>query len=146
MKVLIAVDDSEFSQGAVQNVADLFNPQTTEVMLLTALVPTYHSIPPQMSRFYEPEMGQREKEARTLLDCYSTKLRAAGFVVDTALENGDARSTIVDSAAQWGADLIVIGSHGHKGWERLLLGSVAESVVRHATCSVLVVRHLHRGG
>jgi len=77
------------------------------------------------------------------LDCYSTKLRAVRFVVDTALENGDARSTIVDFARQWGADLIVIGSHGHKGWERLLLGSVAESVVRHATCSVLVVRHLH---
>jgi len=143
MKILIAVDDSEFSQGAVQNVVDLFNPQTTEVMLLTVLVPTYHSIPPQMSRFYEPEMEQREKEARALLDCYSTKLRAVRFVVDTALENGDARSTIVDFARQWGADLIVIGSHGHKGWERLLLGSVAESVVRHATCSVLVVRHLH---
>jgi nucleotide-binding universal stress UspA family protein len=143
MRVLIAIDESEYSQGAVQSVLDLFDPKTTKIRLLTVLVPTFHSIPPQMSRFYEPELEQRKKEARTVLDCYSEKLRSAGFDIDTALENGEARSTIIDSATQWGADLIVVGSHGHKGWERLLLGSVAESVVRHATCSVLVVRHHH---
>jgi nucleotide-binding universal stress UspA family protein len=143
MKVLIAIDESEYSRGAVQSVLDLFNPETTKIMMLTVLVPTFHSIPPQMSRFYGPELEQREKEAHTFLGCYAEKLRSAGFVVDTALENGEARSTIIDSATHWGADLIVVGSHGHKGWERVLLGSVAESVVRHATCSVLVVRHHH---
>jgi nucleotide-binding universal stress UspA family protein len=47
---------------------------------------------------------------------------------------------IIDFAANWGADLVVMGSRGYKGLTRLLLGSVAESVVRHAHCSVLVIR------
>jgi nucleotide-binding universal stress UspA family protein len=53
---------------------------------------------------------------------------------------GDARSCIVDEAKEWGADLIVVGSHGYTGLKRLLLGSVAQSVVTHAPCSVEVVR------
>ncbi len=47
---------------------------------------------------------------------------------------------ILDEAAEWGADLIVLGSHGHRGVERFLLGSVSESVALHAYCSVEVVR------
>jgi nucleotide-binding universal stress UspA family protein len=143
MKILIAVDDSEYSREAIQYILDLFNPKMTEIMIVHVLVPTFHSIPPQMSRFYEPEMERREKEMRAVLDSYAAKFRTAGFAVETALENGETRSTIIDFATQWAADLIVIGSHGHKGLERLLLGSVAESVVRHATCSVLVVRRHH---
>lgn len=141
MKILIAVDDSGYSREAVKHVLNRYNSKTTKIRIVNVLVPTFHSIPPQMSRFYEPELEQREKEMRAFLDSYAAEFRAAGFAVETALENGEARSTIIDSAAQWGADLIVIGSHGHKGLERLLLGSVAESVVRHATCSVLVIRH-----
>jgi nucleotide-binding universal stress UspA family protein len=47
---------------------------------------------------------------------------------------------IIDHAAEWHADLIVAGSHGWEGLNRFLLGSVSESVVRHAPCSVEVVR------
>jgi nucleotide-binding universal stress UspA family protein len=47
---------------------------------------------------------------------------------------------ILDEAESWGADLIVVGSHGYRAWERFLLGSVSQSVVSHAKCSVEVVR------
>jgi nucleotide-binding universal stress UspA family protein len=47
---------------------------------------------------------------------------------------------ILDTAAKWHADLIVIGSHGRKGLDRFLLGSVSEAVARHAPCSVQIVR------
>jgi nucleotide-binding universal stress UspA family protein len=60
--------------------------------------------------------------------------------VDTAVEKGDVRLKIIDSAAEWNADLIVIGSHGRSGIPRLLLGSVAEFVARNALCSVEIVR------
>jgi nucleotide-binding universal stress UspA family protein len=57
-----------------------------------------------------------------------------------SLREGDARDGIVDLARIAGCDLIVVGSHGRRGLRRLLLGSVAESTVRHAPCSVLVAR------
>jgi nucleotide-binding universal stress UspA family protein len=56
------------------------------------------------------------------------------------VREGDARSAILDEADSWGADLIVVGSHGRTGLKRLVLGSVAAAVVAHAHCSVEVVR------
>jgi nucleotide-binding universal stress UspA family protein len=47
---------------------------------------------------------------------------------------------IVEVADEWGADLIVVGSHGYRMWERVLLGSVSQSVATHAKCSVWIVR------
>ncbi|MGO4155674.1 universal stress protein [Cupriavidus sp. YAF13] len=53
---------------------------------------------------------------------------------------GDIASAVNDAAAEWGADLIVIGTHGRRGVRRLVLGSVAESVIRQASVPVLLVR------
>jgi len=53
---------------------------------------------------------------------------------------GPPRVVILDEAESWGADLIVVGSHGYRAWERFLLGSVSQSIVSHAECSVEVVR------
>jgi nucleotide-binding universal stress UspA family protein len=140
MRLLLAVDNSEYSQEAVRQVSTHFNPKATEIKMLHVLTPASYSTPPQMSRGYAPEMEELEKEARSYVEDVAKELRIAGFAVDSAVETGEVRSTIIDSAADWGADLIVVGSRGHKGLERLLLGSVAESVVRHAKSSVLVVR------
>ncbi len=63
-----------------------------------------------------------------------------GATVRYQLREGDARDGILDLARISGADLVVVGSHGRRGLRRLLLGSVAEAVVRHAPCSVLVTR------
>jgi nucleotide-binding universal stress UspA family protein len=140
MKILVAIDDSKHSEAAIHVVANNFKPQTTEVRILHVLTPIVLSAPPQMSRGYAPELEQQGIQARALLDKYAQQLRAEGYKVDSAVESGDVRETIIDSAARWHADLILLGSRGHKGMGRLLLGSVAESVVRHAHCSVLVVR------
>lgn len=53
---------------------------------------------------------------------------------------GSPDSRIVEAAEKMHADLIIVGSHGYNRWERLLLGSISDSVVHHAPCSVLVVR------
>jgi nucleotide-binding universal stress UspA family protein len=53
---------------------------------------------------------------------------------------GDARAIILDEARAWGADLIVLGSHGRHGFDRVLLGTVSESVALYADCSVEVIR------
>lgn len=57
-----------------------------------------------------------------------------------AVDGSPHSQAAVDEADTWGADLIVVGSHGHTGMMRWLLGSVATAIVRHASCSVEVVR------
>jgi len=140
MKILVAIDDSKHSEAAVNGAANYFKPQTTEIRIVHVLTPVVLTAPPQMSRGYAPELEEQGRQARALVDKYAQQLRAAGYTVDSAIENGDVRESIIDAAANWPADLIILGSRGHKGMGRLLLGSVAESVVRHANCSVLVVR------
>jgi nucleotide-binding universal stress UspA family protein len=63
-----------------------------------------------------------------------------GVEITTDILFGSPESRIVETAEDIKADLIVLGSHGYNTWERLLLGSVSDSVVHHAHCSVMVVR------
>lgn len=142
MKILMAVDESEFSKHAAQAVARQFRPTETEVRVLHVLQPAVPSVPPvpQMSADYAPELEDEVKPAHALVDAIAGELRQNGFQASTAVVVGDTRESIIDRAAEWGADLIVVGSHGHRGIRRLLLGSVAEFVARHAHCSVQIVR------
>jgi nucleotide-binding universal stress UspA family protein len=59
---------------------------------------------------------------------------------DHAMPLGEPRAVILDTAKTWGANLIVLGSHGRRGMDRFLLGSVSEAVAIHAHCSVEVIR------
>lgn len=88
------------------------------------------------------ELARKEltSQAEQVVKNTAEKLRKTGLVVETEVSNGDPRSIIVDQAEEWSADLVVVGSHGYTGLKRLLLGSVAQSVVSHAPCSVEVVR------
>jgi nucleotide-binding universal stress UspA family protein len=64
----------------------------------------------------------------------------AGFNVTTIAKEGDPKADVIDVAAEWRADLIMLGSHGRKGLDRFLVGSVSEAVALHAPCSVQIVR------
>jgi nucleotide-binding universal stress UspA family protein len=140
MKILLAVDDSKFSDAALQVVIAQIPPQSTEVLVLHVVEPITVSPPPQMSAGYAPELESRVKDGRELVEREAQRLRAVGFKADGAVENGDIREKIIDAAAEWRADLIVLGSHGRRGVQRFLLGGVAEHVARHAQCSVEIVR------
>jgi nucleotide-binding universal stress UspA family protein len=139
MKILIGIDDSKFSRDVVRAIVTQFRIEHTEVRVLHVLEPIAPA-PPQMAPGYAPELEDQKKPARELAERIAKELRSAGFKVDTAVEVGDIRERIIDSAAEWGADLIVVASHGHRGIQRFLLGSVAEFVARHAKCSVEIVR------
>jgi nucleotide-binding universal stress UspA family protein len=108
--------------------------------VLHVLQPIAVSAPPQMSPKYTPELEDHGKKAEELVERAGKTLRAAGFKVETAIEKGDIRLKLIDAAAEWKADLIVVGSHGRSAIPRLLLGSVAEFVARNAYCSVEIVR------
>jgi nucleotide-binding universal stress UspA family protein len=140
MRVLLCVDCSEHSRAAVEAVQSQRWPQDTEVRVLQVLQPIAISAAPQMDPMYTPELQEEGGEARKLVDRIAAGLRGAGLRTEAMLAKGDVRETVVDAAEKWHADLIVVGSHGKGGLRRLLLGSVAEFVARHAPCSVLIVR------
>lgn len=140
MRILVGMDDLTSSEEALRALVAQVRPRNTEVRLLHVLQPIAVSAPPQMSGHYAPELEGQGKQARELLERPAKTLRSAGFKVHTSVEQGDVRLKLIDIAAEWGADLIVIGSRGRSAISRLLLGSVAEFVARHASCSVEIVR------
>lgn len=144
MKILLATDGSTYSEVAAQTVASGFRAQGAEVLVLQVVEPLVFSTPPQMAHGYAPEMAARLqdklKEAKESVARTAEMLRKAGFKVDARVAENEIRTGILDIAADWHADLIVLGSHGEKALRKFLLGSVAEFVARHAHCSVLIVR------
>jgi nucleotide-binding universal stress UspA family protein len=144
MKILLAIDDSKFSQAAIQAVLMTARPQESEVRVLHVLEPII--FPPEAQTWtslpvYAEMMEQQRREATRLAKEAADRLKAAGFKQTShAVEEGSPKVVIVDEANKWSADLIVLGSHGRKGLDRFLLGSVSEAVARHATCSVEIVR------
>ena len=139
MKILIGIDDSNVAGDVLRAIVTQFRTEHTEVRVLHVLQPIAPA-PPQMAPGYAPELEDQKKPAHELVERIAKELRSTGFKVDAAVEVGDIRERIIDSAAEWGADLIVVGSHGQSGIKRFLLGSVAEFVARHAKCSVEIVR------
>lgn len=140
MKILVGLDDSKFSEAALNAILTQFRPDHTQVRVLHVLQPIAFSAPPQMSERYAPELEELGKQAKVLVDRAVKTLCAGKFQAEGAVEKGDIRLRIIDAAAEWNADLIVLGSHGRSGIPRLLLGSVAEFVARNAGCSVEIVR------
>lgn len=143
MKILLAIDDSKFSEAAIEAVIRQATPQETEVRVLHVIepIPIY---PDGQAWGYGPEASQvldeQRKEAEGLVARAGQTLREKNFKVMTDSEEGNPKVVIIDSAAEWHADLIVVGSHGRKGLNRFLMGSVSEAVARHARCSVQIVR------
>lgn len=143
MKILLAIDGSEYSAEAVKAVAERPWPEGTQVRVLTAVEPV---APPAAELWYDAggslERARQEMTARAeqLTSGVAETLGASGLSAEPAVRDGEPRSVIVDEAKEWSADLIVLGSHGYAGLKRWLLGSVAQSVVGHAPCSVEVVR------
>jgi nucleotide-binding universal stress UspA family protein len=150
MKIVLATDGSKFSETAAQMVSSRFRTEDAQILVLQVVEPLVFSSPPQMAAGYAPEMGarlqDRLKRAKDSVAHNAETLRKAGFKVDSRVAESETRTGILDTAANWDADLIVLGSHGEKGLRKFLLGSVAEFVARHARCSVLVVRTPSRDG
>lgn len=140
MKILLATDGSNFSDAAALNITKQFRPQDSEVRVLSVVEPITTAATPQMSPGYYPELEDQKREARAVVERTAKMLTEAGFKVSTSVATGDAKRVILDEAADWRSDLIVVGSHGRKGLGRFLLGSVSEALARHATCSVEIVR------
>jgi nucleotide-binding universal stress UspA family protein len=146
MKILIATDGSEFSRFAVGKACEVSAAlSSVEIRVISAYelpgpvaagpvvaMPTYtQEIIDGLSALSEAVVDEAQKEIAA---------RLPKAKVSTKTFCGKPAAVILDEAEDWGADLIVVGSHGNGFWTRALLGSVSDAVVHHAKCSVLVVR------
>ena len=135
-KILLATDGSWEAGLAATTAADLANATDSElhVVHVGEFVPT-------VLAQTEVEPAQLERGARQLLDEQLKRVEEAGGTVKEAhLRLGRADEEIVDLAQSLDVGLIVIGSRGHGRMRRALMGSVSDSVVRHAPCPVTLVR------
>ena len=149
-KILLATDGSEDAQLAARTAADLAEKTGSELHVIyvgaegfyeTPLVDLATLEPTWVAREYPDLLSDIERTERELLDNEVEQVEAAGGTVTQAhLSMGKAAPEIVVVAEEIDAGLIVMGSTGQGGIRRALLGSVSESVVKHAHCPVLVVR------
>ena len=147
VSVLLPIDDSRFSAAAVDEVARSLRPEGTAIHVLHVLE-LDRMVPVALDFARGACYGSDVKahlqtarlEAERLVGEAANRLRREGFSVTTSVQEGDPRHAIIDCASQNNCDCIVLGSHGRRGVDRFLLGSVPDAVSRHAHCSVYVVR------
>ncbi len=148
MRVLLGTDGSEFSREAARSLAGRPWPTHTEFRILSAvelMLPAARAFlePPFLDTAYlEANRAEAMQRAQSAIDTAAAVLQEAGCnaseSVSVLLETPQV--AILREAEEWGPDLIAVGSHGHRGFDRFLLGSTSEAVAMNADCSVDVIR------
>ena len=129
-RVLLATDGSETSAAAARALAGRPWPEGSEFRVVSVEDPWA----------IKPAGVERGEQAQEAVRSAGQILVSAGLKAAGAVLSGNAKEIILEEARKWDADLIVVGSHGRRGFKRLLLGSVSEAVAMNAHCSVVVVR------
>jgi nucleotide-binding universal stress UspA family protein len=150
MKILIAADGSEYSRAAIEECCRMFkNSPDAEIEIISV----YEMIIPPTEPFAvtadyiqqvdDESRAQANAIAEKALSQISEKCPALAGKTIIKTVGGAPAQQIVEEAKDWGADLIVSGSHGYGFWKRAWLGSVSNALVHNAPCSVMIVRAKH---
>ena len=145
-RIFVAIDNSSTAQKALNEAIQLASKLGAGLCIGTALdeAPvTQHGM--GLGSYIDVDKIKQEMRdaGNALLDQAAAQAKAAGCDPYRILIESDKKrlsEMIIEAADQWNADLIVMGTHGRRGFERLLVGSVAEHMVRSATTSLLLVR------
>jgi universal stress protein A len=139
-KILVPIDFSEYSEDVVALAADLSRRYDAPLHLLHVHQAVTYSLPGDSLVLTGEQLSQVVKMLTQLLDDLKRDAQAkVKSIVEATLTQGFPAGEIVRCAKDWGCDLIVMGTHGRTGIKHLLIGSVAENVVRMAPCPVLTV-------
>jgi len=136
--ILVATDFSAAADAAVEYAVALAAKLGAKLVVINAIAIPVAGIPEVGLAFANGLMESIVSENQAALDKLAA--RYPGAAIKTIMNTGDPRDVIIHTADQVGATMIVVGTHGRRGLKRALLGSVAESVVRHAHCPVVAVR------
>ncbi len=147
MRILLATDGSEHSEAVLNEITRRPFPANSELRIISVVDPPMPLAEESLatSAGYHGELEKIELErARTAVEDAALRLRdnaeGRSLNITTEILSGSPKRVILEEAETFGADLIVVGSHGHGALERFLLGSVSQAVALHAKCSVEIVR------
>jgi nucleotide-binding universal stress UspA family protein len=144
MKVIIGIDDSPCSKAAVEYARRAQWPADTRFIVLSAApfeTVAYSLVDAGAVSVVQEVQKEQVTKHQEVAARAERELRSAGLATVGRVDRGDPAEAIVRAAQSEGADLVIVGSHGRTGLRKLVLGSVANYVVTHAPCSVLVVKH-----
>lgn len=144
--ILVAVDGSPNSEHALDHAIGLAKGLSATLCIVHVADMGWLPLGPELAIDIDALLKARRAAADNILAAARECVQAAGLeaearLLETATPTQHIASVIADEAASWPADLIVLGTHGRKGVERLLLGSVAEGVARLSSIPVLLIPH-----
>lgn len=138
-KILIPLDGSSLAERALSQVRWLWQPETTEVILLRVVEPWNYYYGAEV--YNPPEVvASLCNSARAYLQAQAEGLKSEGYATSTEVLGGNAEEAILELALSENVDFIVMSTHGRSGFVRWALGSVAERVIQGATMPILLVR------
>lgn len=147
MKILVAVDGSNCSDAAVAEVAQRPWPDDSTIKVLFVVHASVPLIPDPFlvgEAAHFESLGHERKISAAVLEKAVQTLREGKGTHDTEVIaeclEGAPKEVILEEAERWGADLVVLGSHGRGAVKRMILGSVSSAVAEHANCSVEISR------
>ena len=138
-KILVPVDFSDFSQDALKAAAEIAELRHANLTVMHVMVEPQASIPYEVYIDWPKVKNDMKVDAEKLLGEITDKAGINGMT-ERVLVWGEPVTVITEAAQNENFDLIVMATHGRTGLTRLFLGSVAEKVIRHSPCPVLVMR------
>jgi nucleotide-binding universal stress UspA family protein len=138
--ILVPIDFSDTAERALDYAVMLANKLDAKIHLLNVIGVPALGVPELGVALTASVIDSVVRSNQDALDKLADSRRDKAQIGEVMLRTGDARDVILRTADEVSANLIVMGTHGRRGVRRALLGSVAESIVRTATCPVLTVR------
>ena len=147
MRILYATDGTKQSEAAME-MLKRFRMASGDHIKVVSVIDMAVPMAVDIYGGYLPDSAEFERTAREnagnilteTMNTLNTHFGEPELHITTEVLFGSPESRIVEAAEEFEPDLIVLGSHGYKAWERLLLGSVSDSVLHHVHCSVLIAR------
>ena len=143
-RVLVPLDGSTVAEAILPFLLEIAGPLDMDVVLLRVLEPIPPTVLEGARHVLVEDVEARRAEGQAYLAPIAQDLRARGVRVETTVRRGEPAEQIVEGARDADADLIAMTTHGRSGLRRLVFGSVAEAVLRHANVPVFLMRQTER--
>lgn len=146
MKILVATDGSEYSLAAIEKCCEMFSGKEDKLIRIVSVYENVFPVAGEPFAISADYYQALEDEAKAQAETFAAnaadiiKNKCPGVIPETEIKNGSPERAITESAQEWAADLVIVGSHGRGFWGRMMIGSVSDAVMHHAPCSVLIVR------